>query len=217
MKFDAVLFDCDGVLVDSEHITAGVLRDMLAERGWEMTAEECLQAFLGKAILDQLPLIEQRTGQPVDDAWINQYRGRRDAQLARQVRAVPRVDEALTAIQAALGERMACASGADRPKIEMQLARTGLAPFFGARVFSGYEQAQNKPAPDVYLAAARALQVAPARCAVVEDSVTGVSAGVAAGATVLAYAPRGDGQALRAAGARHVFSCMSELAGLLRA
>lgn len=217
MKFNAVLFDCDGVLVDSEHITTGVLRDMLAERGWEMTAQECLQTFLGKAILDQVPLIEQRTGRPVDEAWITQYRGRRDAQLAQQVQAVPRIGEALAAIQAALGERMACASGADRPKIELQLARTGLAPFFGSRIFSGYEQAQNKPAPDVYLAAARALQVAPTSCAVVEDSVTGVSAGVAAGATVLAYAPHGDGQALRAAGASQVFACMSELPGLLRA
>lgn len=215
MKFDAVLFDCDGVLVDSEHITTAVLRDMLAERGWVMTPQECLQTFLGKAVADQAPLIEARTGAALSPEWMAQYRQRRDARLAAEVRAIPHIRETLAALRACLGARMACASGADRPKIELQLERTDLAPFFAGRIFSGQEQALNKPAPDVYLAAARAVGVAPARCAVVEDSPTGVRAGVAAGATVFGYAAQGDGAALKAAGATRVFGSMGELPALL--
>lgn len=97
----------------------------------------------------------------------------------------------------------------------MQLAKVGLTPYFAGRVFSGHEMPATKPAPDVYLAAAAALQVVPGRCAVVEDTVTGVTAGVAAGATVFAYAPLDDGEALRAAGAAQVFRSMAELPALL--
>jgi beta-phosphoglucomutase-like phosphatase (HAD superfamily) len=82
-------------------------------------------------------------------------------------------------------------------------------------VFSGHDLPRSKPFPDVYLAAAAALNANPLRCAVVEDTVTGVTAGVAAGATVLAYAPQGDGQALRDAGAAQVFASMADLPGLL--
>ena len=113
------------------------------------------------------------------------------------------------------GGRIACASGADRHKVELQLAKVGLAPYFEGRIFSGHEMPATKPAPDVYLAAAAALQADPARCAVVEDTVTGVMAGVAAGATVYAYAPLGHGEPLVAAGAAHVFASMADLPALL--
>jgi HAD superfamily hydrolase (TIGR01509 family) len=215
LKFEAVLFDCDGVLVDSEAITNGVLRDMLAERGWVMTLEECLHQFLGKAVIDQGPLIAERTGQPVTAEWMAQFRERRNLMLTRHVKPIAQIQQALQAVQAQWGDCIACASGADRPKIELQLRLTGLAPFFAGRVFSGQEQASNKPAPDVYLAAARALGADPRRCAVVEDSVTGVTAGAASGATVFGYAPAGDGAGLRSAGAAQVFGAMSELPGLL--
>ena len=115
--------------------------------------------------------------------------------------------------------RIACASGADRAKVELQLAKTGLAHFFDGRVFSGHEMPRTKPAPDVYLAAAAALGVEPGRCLVVEDSATGVTAGVAAGATVVGYSPSTHGHdsrdALLAAGARHVMGDMAELPELL--
>ncbi len=97
----------------------------------------------------------------------------------------------------------------------MQLDKVGLTPFFAGRIFSGHEMPRTKPAPDVYLAAAAALQADPARCAVVEDTTTGVTAGVAAGATVFAYDPLGDGAALRAAGAVGVFRSMADLPALL--
>ena len=119
------------------------------------------------------------------------------------------------------GGRIACASGADRAKVELQLRKVALMPFFEGRVFSGQEVARTKPAPDVYLAAAAALGAAPERCAVIEDSVTGVRSGIDAGATVFGYAPGGSGhssaEALLAAGAVQVFGDMAELPALLAA
>jgi HAD superfamily hydrolase (TIGR01509 family) len=215
-KFDAVLFDCDGVLVDSEAISAAVMRDFLDERGWPMTQAECLALFWGKALKDLAPLIAERTGQPVTDAWMAHYRRVRDAQLAVQVRAIAGIREALEALQPHFGARIACGSGADRAKIELQLKVTGLAPFFEGRVFSGHEVPRNKPWPDVYLAAARGLGVDPARCAVIEDSPTGVAAGVAAGATVFGFAQHAAGDTLVDAGASAVFNAMAALPGLLQ-
>ena len=114
---------------------------------------------------------------------------------------------------------IACASGADRFKVELQLDKCGLMPYFRGRIFSGHELPRSKPAPDVYLAAAAHLGVAPARCAVVEDTVPGVTAGVAAGATVFGYSPPEAGhdvpEALRRAGAVVLFSDMAQLPALL--
>ncbi|RQO80658.1 HAD family phosphatase [Acidovorax sp. FJL06] len=216
MKFEAILFDCDGVLVDSEPITNGVLRDMLAEAGWALTPEECMRLFIGKTVRSEAARIEAHTGQPLTDAWMAAFYARRNAELDLRLTAIAHVHGAIERVHAHHGGRIACASGADRYKVEMQLAKVGLTPYFAGRVFSGHEMPATKPAPDVYLAAAAALQVAPARCAVVEDTVTGVTAGVAAGATVFAYAPLDDGDAaLRAAGAVQVFRSMAELPGLL--
>ena len=219
MTFEAVLFDCDGVLVDSEPITNGVLRDMLEERGWVLSSEECMRLFIGKAVKDEAALIEARTGQPVTDAWLHAFRERRNAGLECDLKAIPGVLAAVTQLQAHFGERMACASGADRFKVELQLNKCGLMPFFEGRIFSGHEMPRSKPAPDVYLAAAAALGVDPRQCAVVEDTVTGVTAGVAAGATVFGYSPPEAGHdapaALRQAGAAHIFTDMAHLAQAL--
>jgi beta-phosphoglucomutase-like phosphatase (HAD superfamily) len=115
--------------------------------------------------------------------------------------------------------RIACASGADRFKVELQLDKCGLMPYFQGRIFSGHELPRSKPAPDVYLAAAAALGVDARRCAVVEDTVPGVTAGVAAGATVFGYSPHEAGhdvpQALRRAGAVSIFADMAQLPALL--
>ena len=214
MKFDAVLFDCDGVLVDSEPITSGVLRDMLEERGWKLTPAECLRLFIGKAVKDEAALIEARTGQPLTEDWMVRFREQRNAGLMRELKAIDGAVEAVEKIHALYQGRIACASGADRFKVELQLDKCGLMPYFTGRIFSGHELPRSKPAPDVYLAAAAALGVDPRRCAVVEDTVTGVTAGVAAGATVFGYSPPEAGHdapdALRQAGAIAVFTRMDE-------
>ncbi len=218
-RFDAVLFDCDGVLVDSEPITNGVLCAMLNEAGWTITPEECMAAFIGKTVRSEAALIEARTGRPLTDAWMAEFYARRNLRLAAELQPIAGAVEAVQAVHGLLAGRIACASGADRQKVEMQLAQVGLAPLFAGRVFSGHEMPATKPAPDVYLAAAAAVGVAPARCLVVEDTVTGVAAGVAAGATVVGYSPGGSGhgspEALRAAGAALLLRDMRELAGLL--
>jgi beta-phosphoglucomutase-like phosphatase (HAD superfamily) len=125
------------------------------------------------------------------------------------------------AVHAALGGRIACASGADLGKVRMQLAQVGLDALFGAHVFSGHDLPRSKPFPDVYLKAAESLAMPPDACLVVEDTVTGVQAGVAAGATVVGFAPPGaaaahtDAGALRDAGAVHVITRMADLPRLI--
>ncbi|SFB91927.1 haloacid dehalogenase superfamily, subfamily IA, variant 3 with third motif having DD or ED [Polaromonas sp. OV174] len=215
MKFEAVLFDCDGVLVDSEPITNGVLRDMLEEGGWSLTPAECMRLFIGKAVRDERALIEARTGRPLTEDWMAEFYARRNRELTARLQAIAGVHEAVAAVHASAGQRMACASGADRFKVEMQLQQVGLMGYFEGRIFSGHEMPRSKPAPDVYLAAAAHLGADPRGCAVVEDTVTGVCAGVAAGATVFAYAPLDDGAALREAGAAQVFNHMRALPALL--
>ncbi len=218
-RFEAVLFDCDGVLVDSEPITNGVLRDMLEELGWKLTPAECMRLFVGKAVKDERELIEARTGQPLTEDWMLRFRERRNEALVQGVKAIAGAVDAVALIHDRFERRIACASGADRFKVELQLAKCGLMRYFSGRVFSGHELPRSKPAPDVYLAAAAALEVDPKRCAVVEDTTTGVASGRAAGATVFGYSPSAAGhdapQALRAAGAVAVFTEMAELAALL--
>jgi HAD superfamily hydrolase (TIGR01509 family) len=219
LKFDAVLFDCDGVLVDSEPITNGVLRDMLEESGWALSNDECMRLFIGKAVKDEAALIEAHTGRPLTQEWLDEFRGRRNEGLVEGLLPIRGALEAVAQIHTLYQGRIACASGADRFKVDLQLEKCGLMPYFQGHIFSGHELPRSKPAPDVYLAAAASLGVDPKRCAVVEDTVTGVMAGVAAGATVFGYSPPEAGHdapdALLKTGAVHVFTDMSVLVALL--
>lgn len=219
MRFDAVLFDCDGVLVDSERITNGVLRGMLAELGWVMSVEECMRRFVGKALKDDAAEIEAQTGRPVTEAWLAEFRARRDAELRERVGPIPGALEAVRQVHADFTGRIACCTGADRPKAELQLTRCGMMALFQDRLYSGHDMPRSKPAPDVYLAAIHRFAVDAGRCAVIEDTVTGVRAGVAAGCVVFGYCPdepgHGSPQALRDAGAAQLFARMADLPGLL--
>lgn len=212
MTFEAVLFDCDGVLVDSEAITCGVLRDMFEEQGWRMTLAECMQRFVGHTVKSQRTLIEAHTGVPLTDVWLEQFFERRNQRLQLSLMAIEGVHEAVAHLHERCDGRIAVASGADRFKVEMMLRQVGLMGFFEGRVFSGHEMPRSKPYPDVYLAAAAHLQVDPSRCLVIEDTAVGVTAGVAAGAIVWAYAPLGaDTRSLEVAGAVRVFEHMQGL------
>jgi HAD superfamily hydrolase (TIGR01509 family) len=197
-----------------------VLRDMLEELGWKLTREECMRIFIGKAVKEERGLIEAHTGQPLTEAWMVRFRERRNEKLVQEVQAIAGALQAVAALHERFEGRIACASGADRFKVELQLEKCGLLPYFEGRVFSGHELPRSKPAPDVYLAAAAALNVSPQRCAVIEDTVTGVTAGLAAGATVFGYSPPEVGhstpEALREAGAVRTFTDMAHLPELLR-
>jgi len=157
--FAAVLFDCDGVLVDSETITIRVLAAMLRELGWEISEEETVRTFIGRVLQDEWEVILQHTGIRITDAWIHEFHVRRDDALRVSVQPIPGAHEMLAQIAERWGDRIALASGADRVKLEMQLGVTDIGRWFGDRVFSGMEQPRSKPAPDVYLAAARALGI----------------------------------------------------------
>jgi HAD superfamily hydrolase (TIGR01509 family) len=212
MKFEAILFDCDGVLVDSEAITCGVLRDMFEEQGWHMTLAECMQRFVGHTVKSQRETIEAHTGQPLTEAWLQQFFERRNQQLDARITAIEGVHEAVAHLHALCQGRIAVASGADRFKVEMMLKKVGLYAFFEGRIFSGHEMPRSKPHPDVYLAAAAHLQADPTRCLVVEDTTVGIAAGIAAGATVWAFAaPPAPHAPLLQAGAAQVFSHMNQL------
>jgi HAD superfamily hydrolase (TIGR01509 family) len=215
--FEAVLFDCDGVLVDSEPITNGVLREVLNESGWALTQAECMQIFIGKAVRDERARIEAETGQPFTEAWLHAFYERRNVRLLAELKAVQGAIEAVAAIHHRVEGRIACASGADRPKVVMQLEHVGLLPYFGERIFSGHDQPRSKPAPDVYLAAAANLGVDAARCLVIEDTATGAQAGLAAGATVWGYCPEGHGRAFEGMGVHRVFHHMDVLRQLFAA
>jgi len=217
--FDAVLFDCDGVLVDSELITHQVLSAMLGELGWAIAPDDAMRIFVGKAVKDEAALIEANTGFAITDAWLAQFRARRNAALERDLVEIPGAGATVRAVHRAFDGRIAVASGADRVKVEMQLRKVGVFDCFAGRIFSGHEMPRSKPHPDVYLVAAAGVGAAPARCAVVEDTVTGALAGLAAGATVFGYSPDQPGHssaaALRAAGVAQVFADMAQLPSLL--
>jgi len=209
MTFEAVLFDCDGVLVDSEAITCGALRDMLEENGWRLSLADCMAQFVGYTVRSRAELIERHTGKPLTDAFMDEFYRRRNLRLETEITLIDGALEAVQYWHAQCEGRIAVASGADRYKVEMMLQRVGLAQFFEGRIFSGHETPRSKPFPDVYLAAAAHLEVDPARCLVVEDTPIGVAAGVAAGAAVWGYAPAGaKPDVLREAGAVHVFEHM---------
>lgn len=212
MNFEAILFDCDGVLVDSESITCGVLRDMFEEQGWRMSLAECMQRFVGHTVKSQRDIIESKTGQPLTEAWLQEFFERRNVRLQESITAIEGVHEAVAHLHDHCQGRIAVASGADRFKVEMMLQQVGLYDFFAGRIFSGHEMPRSKPHPDVYLAAAAHLQIDPSRCLVIEDTTVGITAGVAAGATVWAYAaPPAAQESLRQAGAQRVLTGMHEL------
>ncbi|MBL7253061.1 HAD family hydrolase [Paractinoplanes lichenicola] len=218
--FDGVLFDCDGVLVDSESITNGVLRSMLHELGWAISAEDSFALFVGRALSDETAIITAHTGFEVTDEWLGEFRRRRNEALAASLQPIPGAVAAVHAVDTLMDGRIACASGADLGKVQLQLRKVGLDEVFAGKMFSGMDQPHSKPAPDVYLAAAAHLGIDPVRAAVVEDTVPGVTAGVAAGATVFGFCPPDSPahhppKALLDAGATHIFTNMADLPALL--
>ncbi len=195
MPFQAVLFDCDGVLVDSEPITNGVLRDLLQESGWTLSQDECARIFIGHTVREMRELIEHHTGQPFSESWLQSFYERRNAALRDRLVIMDGAQDAVLAARRHTDDCIACASGADRFKVEMQLRQVGLMEHFEGRIFSGHEMPRSKPAPDVYLAAMAHLGVTGERCLVIEDTAPGATAGLAAGATVWGLCPHGDGRA----------------------
>ena len=207
-----MIFDCDGVLVDSEVIANRVLAAAITEAGLPMTTDESMQLFMGRRWEDSLFQIERRLGRPLPDDFSDAYRSRRDAALHAELQPVEGIAAAIERIPI---PRCVASSGPVE-KIRFTLGRTGLLELFEGRIFSAHEVKHGKPAPDVFLYAAERMGAEPSRCAVVEDSLVGVESGLAAGMTVFGYCGHFDAEAMAAAGARP-FAAMALLPELLAA
>jgi HAD superfamily hydrolase (TIGR01509 family) len=211
---NSIIFDCDGVLVDSEPVSNRALAETLTELGVPMTAEESIRRFMGRSWgTVEAHVAEVAGGVPPD--LRERYRERMFGAFAAGLRPVDGVEAVLDAVQRA-GLPTCVASSGDPEKIAFTLGLTGLLPRFEGRIFSAAEVARGKPAPDLFLHAAARMGWAPAATTVVEDSPAGVEAGRAAGMRVLAYAGGLTDEAdLRAAGASEVFGAMAVLRDLL--
>lgn len=211
--FELVVFDCDGVLVDSEVISVHVDQLVLADLGWELEREEIVERFVGKSEANFVSTIEQHLGIELADGWDRTYQQWYHDAFERDLTAVDGVEEALDR----LSLPHCVASSGSHAKMQRTLGRTGLLHRFAGRIFSATEVANGKPAPDLFLHAAATLGTAPERCAVVEDSAYGVQAARAAGMHVFAYAG-GVTPAERLAGpGTTVFDDMRRLPGLIDA
>jgi HAD superfamily hydrolase (TIGR01509 family) len=209
-RFDLIIFDCDGVVVDSERIVHAVFNELIAELGFTPTSE-INELFLGRSLADCLRIVAERTGRAAPEGALDRYRERRDRVLREQVQAV----DGVRAVLEALRTPYCIASSGDHAKMRATLGATGLLPLFAGKVFSATDVANGKPAPDVFLFAAEKMGAAPERTAVIEDSINGVIAARAAGMTVFGYADLIAAPRLAAAGAHATFARMSELPALL--
>ncbi|MCI0509131.1 HAD superfamily hydrolase (TIGR01493 family)/HAD superfamily hydrolase (TIGR01509 family) [Chromohalobacter marismortui] len=215
---ELLIFDCDGVLVDSEVIAELVLRERLAAWLPDLAIGDELHRALGmttQAILDHLCA---RSANALPDAALTHIEAAIERRLGEELEAMAGVEEAIEALELPL----AIVSNSSRRRVIASLANTGLDAQFGkAPMFTAEQVAHPKPAPDVYRLAAESLEIAPSDCLVVEDSVSGVSAACAAGMTVIGFTGAshigpGHGARLRDAGAWQVIAHMAELGALVQ-
>ena len=212
-----LIFDCDGVLVDSEVLAHGILLELMATLGRPMTIDEAMREFAGMDLRDTLATAERLLGRPVPEETGKFFGQRLLERFRRDLEPIAGVRDAILA----LPYRRCVASSSSPERLRLSLEVTGLAPLFGDHVFSAADVARGKPAPDLYLHAARVMGEAPPSCIVVEDTVRGVAAGHAAGMTVIgfagaAHATPGLVDDLKGAGAHVAIATMSELPAVVR-
>jgi HAD superfamily hydrolase (TIGR01509 family) len=209
--FELVIFDCDGVLVDSEVLTNTVLRDMLLELGATVTLDDMFERFVGHTWERCLELAADLLGRAPPEDFATTYRMRCGQLLREKLQPVPGIKLALSRISLPT----CVASSGDHDKMRTTLGLTALLAHFEGRLFSVTQVARGKPAPDVFLFSAAQMGVSPDRVAVVEDTPVGVTAGRAAGMNVFGYSGRTPRHRLISAGAHAVFDDMSVLPTLL--
>jgi HAD superfamily hydrolase (TIGR01509 family) len=214
--YTLTIFDCDGVLVDSEAAANRVMVEMLAGIGFEIGLADCMARFVGKSMATVQAEVVEETGRAFPPGWTEEIRARTIETLQRErVAAIPGIRKVVDAHRAA-GRPYCVASSGRVEKMQATLGSSGLLPLFSDVLFSATAVGRGKPAPDLFLHAAEVMGHPPAACVVVEDSLPGVQAAVAAGMPVCAYAaaPYADAAALAALGA-NVFTDMGELPGLV--
>ncbi|NIA68341.1 HAD family hydrolase [Pelagibius litoralis] len=213
-----IIFDCDGVLVDSEPLSMRILLQAIAEAGAEIDAAQGYEAFLGKSLASVCALLRRDYRVDMDDAALERMREHLYQAIRQELQPIAGIAEALDGLA-----RPVCVASSSQPeRIGLSLEVTGLAPFFNGHVFSASMVARGKPAPDLFLHAAREMQVAPSDCIVVEDSPAGIVAALKAGMGVFGFTGGSHArsqphrQKLAALGPIQVFEDMRELPGLIR-
>lgn len=217
---DLVIFDCDGVLVDSEILAARVEAELLTLAGFEISAEELAETYAGLTFKDIMMKVEEKSSIPFQASLIDRAEDLVDRKLRSDVRAIDGVREAVAAVTA---PHCVC-SNSRSERIEFMLEKVHLLPFFSGRIFSALEipSKKTKPAPDVFLFAAEKLEADPANTFVIEDSVHGVHGARAAGMRVIgftgaAHSYPGHADALTEAGAETVIRRWPELKSVIAA
>jgi len=211
--FDLVIFDLDGVLVDSERLSCGCLQALLAESGIALTLDEIYARFLGRGFEVVAEQYRQTGGTSIPDGFRARFEAAVSAAFTAELQAMPGIHDLLTS----LPMPYCLASSSGRVRIALSLKLAGLTDRFDGRVFAAEQVARGKPAPDLFLHAAQAMGAAPGRCLVIEDSDPGIAAGRAAGMTVWGFTGGSHlttsdaAQRLRASGAAEVFAKMAAL------
>ena len=207
--FSLIIFDCDGVLVDSERIANRVFARVLEEEcGLRLSLEDMFDHFVGYSQAQCLAIIEEMTGDPAPPGLGERYRSEINSELVRSVVAI----KGIAAVLEAIDTPYCVASSGSHEKMQTTLGRSGLTRFFNGNLFSASEVANPKPFPDIYLHAAQSMGVDnPKKCLVIEDSPVGVSGAVAAEMTVFGFSELMKAEKLLAAGAHHTFDQMAEL------
>ncbi len=213
---ELVIFDCDGVLVDSEIISCRTHADVLTRHGYPIDAEQVFQRFLGRSTRQANLEIEAELGRSLPDAYHGDLQDELFRSFDADLQAVPHIHDVLDAVL----QPVCVASSGSQQRMRVSLGRARLYDHFAPNIFSASQVVHGKPAPDLFLFAASEMRVAPARCLVVEDSVAGITGAVAAGMTVFGFCGGshcrpGHSETLRAAGADLTFGDMRQLPGLV--
>ena len=219
MPLKLVIYDCDGVLIDSEALCDRVVSAELMQNGWTLTPADCHRLFLGLTFTDIQQAAEAQLGRSLGPGWIGRVVENVTAVMATEATLIPGAREALEATTA-LGLLYRIASNSSHAEMDAKFARTGLLALVESRIHSAHDLIargkRGKPDPDLFLEAAAAAGVPPGACVVIEDSVAGATAARAAGIRCLGYSPDNDGAHLRAVDALP-FASMFALPDLLRA
>ncbi|NYG07336.1 HAD superfamily hydrolase (TIGR01509 family) [Phycicoccus badiiscoriae] len=187
MPVDLVIFDCDGVLVDSELMGARIGATVLTSLGWELSADQVMERFLGRSEEYFQAEVERALGRPLPSGWDDEFEHLYDAAYATELEVVEGIIPLLDELTEQ-GIATCVASNGSHDKMRRTLGVTGLYERFQGRIFSARDVHRGKPAPDLYLHAARTMGVEPSRCVVVEDSPPGVASARAAGMRCIGYA-----------------------------
>ncbi len=207
---ELVIFDCDGVLVDSEPLANRVLTDCFQAAGFPISYETCVAEMVGLALPSCFRMAEEWHGRALPDDFFETVQTQTYQAIREELRPIPGIRAAIEAIPLP----RCVASSSELDKIALSLSQTGLAPLFGDKVYSAEQVARGKPFPDLFLFAAKQMGIDPKACVVIEDSFYGAQAARAAGMSVLGYAGSGFAQQLADEGAQ-VFDSMTVLPGLL--